>query len=167
MSGYWVLITRSILLLIHEEGWRENVLRLWKNFFFFKLENYTSWYFSAMNTCWQYDCKTGHSWGCKKMGTKKENPVIKYNIWRLWLSVCFFLWLLKASHPQIQTSRWLPETLWNQQAAHVGHIILVSWPLDSHIDFYFIWFWSKAIGEDFKVTNDLWTSMMAFWGHFI
>lgn len=76
----------------------------------------------------------------------------------------FFLWLLKASHPQIQTSRWLPEMLWNQQAACVGHIILVSWPLDSHIDFYFIWFWSKAIGEDFKVTGDLWTSMMAFWG---
>lgn len=78
--------------------------------------------------------------------------------------MCFFLWLLKVSHPQIQTSRWLPETLWNQQAACVGHIILVSWPLDSHIDFYFIWFWSKAIGEDFKVTSDLWTSMMAFWG---
>lgn len=78
--------------------------------------------------------------------------------------MCFFLWLLKVSHPQIQTSRWLPETLWNQQAACVGHIILVSWPLDSHIDFYFSWFWSKAIGEDFKVTSDLWTSMMAFWG---
>lgn len=142
----------------------KKVFWLSRKIFLLKLENYALCYFSTTNTCWQYDCKTGHYWGCKKMGTKKR--ILLSN--RIsedcgWVCLFSFLWLLKASHPQIQTSRWLPEALWNQQAACVGHIILVSWPLDSYIDFYFIWVWSKAIGGDFKVTSDLWTPMMAFW----
>lgn len=99
----------------------------------------------------------------RKQAQKRESCYqVKY-LKTVGLSV-FFLWLLKASHPQIQVSRWLPETLWNQQAACLGHFILVFWPLDSLMDFYFIWVWSKMIGVDFKITDDLWTSMIAFWG---
>lgn len=161
MSNYQVLVTQSILLLIQEEKWREKVSRL-QDLSFFLLGELCILIFQHYRHLLTVQLQNRTFLSCKKTGTKRESCYqVKY-LKTVGLRVCFFLWLLKASHPQIQTSRWLPETLWNQQAAWLGHIILVSWPLDSLMDFYFIWVWSKVIGEDFKVTDNLWTSMMAF-----
>lgn len=132
MSDYWVLVTQSVLLLIHEEEGRENVSRFQEDIYIYilagELHIMVFQHWKHLLTVW---LQNRTSLKLQENGHKKKRILLSSKISEDCgpECVCFFPWL-KASHPQIQTSRWLPETLWNQQAACLGHIILVSWPLD-------------------------------------
>lgn len=127
---------------------RKNCFEAWK-YFYFKLENY-----SATNTCWQHDCKTEHSWSCKKMGTKKEPCYqVKY------LKHVFFFPLIFKSVTSSNSNKQMTarNTLKPASCLHWAHHIWCLGLLTVTLIF-FIWFWSKATGEDFKVTSIIWIS---------
>ena len=136
--------------------------------FFFKLENYTSWYFHGISVprtpadsmiVKQDILEAARKWAWEGEACY-QGKYLKTVVEHVFFSLTFKNVTSSNSNKQMVARNTLKTASCLRWTHHFWCLGLLTFTLI----FISFWFWSKAIGEDFKVTSHLWTSVMAFWG---